>query len=213
MARFKTNKEYAIKITHPEFGVYYYSHYNYVASTYSYYSNNNSNSKFNYIFVQDLSKVLTWKSTGFTEKQIVEINTRLHNNSGQILLSLGTEVNQDIKDRAIISKKKYYFEVKAVTSREIAKTAQDDLSRLNVSLLEDCKKITKLIKKNRHVEKDFQKEFMKIFKQFDTDINLCRKSYNFLDNSQNVKVFIEMVDASYNFRLLKLRTLNKLQEE
>lgn len=211
MARFKTNKEYAIKITHPEFGVYYYSHYNY-AGGYSYNYNNYNNSKVNYIFVQDLSKVLTWKSTGFTQKKLTEINSDLHSNSGKILLSLGTDVKQEIKDRAILSKKKYYFEINAITSREIAKTAQDDLDRLNISLLEDSKNIAKLIKKNKHVEKDFQKDFMKIFKQLESDINLCRKSYNFLDNSQNVKVFIEIVDASYNFRLLKLRTLNKLQE-
>lgn len=208
MARFKTNKEYAIKITHPEFGVYYYSHCNS-----PYYSYNSQNTKYKYIFVQDLSKVLTWKSTGFTEKQIIEINTRLINHSGQILLSLGANVNQETKSKLILSKKKYYFEIKAITSRENVKTAQDDLNRLNVSLLEDCKNVTKLIKKNKHVEKDFQKEFIKIFKQLESDINLCRKSYNFLDNSQNVEIFIEIVDASYNFRLLKLRTLNNLQEE
>ena len=212
MARFKTNKEYAIKITHPEFGVYYYSHYNYTGE-YSYNYNNYNKSKVNYIFVQDLSKVLTWKSTSFTQKKITEINSDLHSNSGKILLSLGNEITQDIKNGAILSKKKYYFEINAVTSKETAKTAQDDLDRLNISLVEDSKNIAKLINKNKHVEKDFQKEFMEIFKQFSADINLCIKSYNFLDNSQNVKVFIEIVDASYNFRLLKLRTLNKLQEE
>lgn len=200
MPRLKTNKEYAIKITHPEFGEYYYSHYNDGYPT-------------KYVFVKDLSKVLTWKTKSFVEKQIIEIISNLHSHIGHILLSLGNDIKQELKSKVILSKKKYYYLINAVTSREIIETAQNDLDRLNVTLLEDCINITKLIEKNKHVEKEFQKEFIKIFKQLGSDINLCRKSYNLLDNPQNAKVFIEIADASYKFRLLKLRTLNKIKEE
>lgn len=70
--------------------------------------------------------------------------------------------------------------------------------------------ITRLIKKSKHIEK----EFMKIFQKLQDDINQYRKDHKFLETNNNSEpIFLEIVDASYSFRLLKLKTLKKVQIE
>ena len=46
------------------------------------------------------------------------------------------------------------------------------------------------------------------------DLNLYRKDHSFLEKNKNSEeIFLDIVDASYSFRLLKLRNLKAIQTE
>lgn len=198
MTRCKINKEYAIKITHPEFGEYYFSYTN----NNGYYSNHNNLS---YIFTKNLNKVTTWKTIKYAEKEIFQIMENINKYRSNIKLLIGTEVNEEIKSRLILSRKKYYFIVNSVSSQSII----DRSNRLNETILEDSKNITESIKKNSHIDKNF----MEILKKFEKDINSFREDYNFLQKIKTNDVNLDIVDASYGFRRLKLKTLNMFQDD
>jgi hypothetical protein len=201
MARRKTLKEYAIRLNHPEFGDFYYQ-YN---TANSYYSQSN-----NYYFTQNLSKVETWKTLKFAEAKIKEINERLKNKQAKVLLSFGKEPKEELKSKMIVSRKKYYYPIASITSKVHVERAKENLDRLNESLIKDSRMITRLIKKSKHVEKSF----IDIFKKLSNDIDQYRKDHNYLEKNKNCEnVFLDIVDASYSFRLLKLKTLRKVQSE
>jgi len=134
----------------------------------------------------------------------------LQKNEGHILLEFGEEPKDELKDKLTVSRKKYYFTIKSIMSKQLIKTAKDNVDKLNESLVDDSKMITKLIKKNKHVEKDF----MSIINKLTTDVNMYRKDYKFLEKNKDAEpVYLDIVDASYGFRLLKLKTLKKMQTE
>jgi hypothetical protein len=199
----RTNKEYSIKLVHPEFGVFYYQ-----------YSNLNSwNGVGTYFFTQNLSKVSTWKNIKYTEKKILKITETLESRKAKILLSFDDDLKNKFitNSKLIISRKKYYY---PITNKIVSKThinlSKNKIDELNKTLVNDSKSITKLIKKSKHVEK----EFMSIFKKLENDINSYRKEHKFLESNKNSEdIYIDIVDASYNFRLLKLRTLKTVQNE
>lgn len=202
MGRRKGHKEYAIKLIHPELGEYYY-HYN---NNGGYYSGH----EFNYYFTQNLNKVSTWKTLKFAEKQILEITNILDKHSGKVLIELGKDIKEELKNKVIVSRKKYYYPITSIMSRVHMENAKNNLTRLNQTLVDDSKLITRMIKKSKHVEK----EFMSILQKLQDDINLYRKDHKFLKTNINAEpIFLEIVDASYSFRLLKLRTLKKVQIE
>lgn len=206
MGRRKGHKEYAIKLVHPELGDYYY-HYN---NNGGYYNPCKNNALFSFYFTQNLNKVSTWKTLKFVEKQILEIKNRLDQKNGKILIELGKDAKDELKENAILSRKKYYYPIKSIMSKVHIDNAKNNLDKLNQTLVEDSKLITKLIKSSKHLEKDF----MKIFHKLHDDINSYRKDHNFLEMNSNAEpIFLEIVDASYSFRLLKLKTLKKIQND
>ena len=187
--RAKSHKDFTIKLNHPEMGDFYYHYHN----NGGYYSGHSGHRQ-TYYFTQNLNKVTTWKTSKYAETQIKEIFDTLQKNEGHILLEFGEEPNEELKGKLTISRKKYYFTVKSIMSKHLIKTAKDNVDKLNESLVNDSKMITKLIKKNKHIEKDF----LSIINKLTTDAE---------------PVFLDIVDASYGFRLLKLRTLKKIQIE
>lgn len=78
---------------------------------------------------------------------------------------------------------------------------------MNKTLVDDSKAITKMLKKNKQIEDNFMEVINKLVK----DIDQFRKDHSFLERNKQIKsnAQLDIVDASYNFRLLKLRTLKK----
>jgi len=60
MGRIISNKQYSIRITHPEFGDYYYSHHNL--------------DKRQYVFTQKLSSVSKWKTKKIAEQNLEQMS-------------------------------------------------------------------------------------------------------------------------------------------
>jgi len=200
--RRKTNKEYAVRLNHPELGTFYYQ-----------YSNNeywNNNAKF--YFTQNLSKVDTWKTMKYVEKQIITIKDNLDKKKAKILLYLGDQISNELKTnpRIIQSRKRYYYEITVVTSKTHLDKAKDNLERLSETLIADSKIVTKMIKKSQILEKDFMSFFTKLY----SDVNLYRKEHSFLEKNKNIDTInLDIVDASYSFRLLKLKTLKTVESD
>jgi len=199
MGRIKTRKDYAIRLTHPELGEYYYHYTNDVWSDRKFF------------FTQNLSKVNTWKTLKYAEKQISTIKEKLDKKLGnKILLELGADIDPTSYPNSFLSRKKYYYPIGSVMSKTHIENAKNNLEKLDETLLADSKMITSLIKKSKHIGKDF----MVIFEKMATDLYQYRKDYTFLEQNKNVEpIYLDIVDASYNFRLLKLRTLKTFQTE
>jgi len=210
MTRLKSNKEYAIKLVHPEFGDFYLTYKN--TPVY--------NTPLTYFFSKNLSKVSTWKTLSYLEKEVSEIYKKLDNSIGKIHLSFGElNMNDDVdnlildntifKQKMIISRKKYYFPISDITSKELVENAKEIINNLNTTLIEDSKNITNLLIDSNQMEKSFMKTFGKL----GSDIHLYRKNKNFLEKfKDNNYAYLEIVDASYKFRLLKLKTLMNLDK-
>lgn len=202
MGRRKLIKEYAIRLIHPELGEWYY-----------HYCNNNYG-RYEFFFTQDLNKVLTWKTLKFTNKEIqVMIKNLEKGNYGahKILLEFGKTPKEELKDKMIISRKKYYYIIKSIPiSKFHIENAQNIIDNLDKSLVEDSKNITKILKKNKKSD-----NLPILINKLSNDIDRYKKEAFFLEKTtQNSGNYVlDIVDASYNFRLLKLRTLKKVQVE
>jgi hypothetical protein len=200
MGRRKTNKEYTIRLVHPELGEFYY-HYT-----------NGDWGRNTYFFTRDLHKVTTWKTVKYVDGEIKKIILNLDAKSkSKILLEFGKDVpKEELLLKMTISRKKYYYPITKVSSRFHIDNAKNTLNKLEETLLNDSKFITKMIKKSRHVEDGF----MHIVNKLTNDLNLYRKEYSFLENNKDSEpIYLDIVDASYGFRLLKLKTLKKAQTE
>lgn len=199
----KNNKEYTVRLTHPEFGEYYFSHINrhgYSAA---------SSFKFSYVFTKDLSKVTTWKTIKYVENEIKDITEKLIYHKADILFSFGSEVKDEIKNKLIFSRKKYYYRIEKIASLQSIENSKNIIDELKVSLVTDSENITQLIKDNKLIEKDFNKKITK----FKEDISRYKFNYEFIEKLNDDITTIDIADASYGFRALKLRKLNNYQEK
>lgn len=200
MGRRKIIKEYTIKLIHPELGEWYY-HYN-----------NNYYNKSCFYFTQDLSKVTTWKTIKYVQREIKKIIEKLEKSKKyKIFLEFGKDPKEELKDKMNISRKKYYYPIESVTSKVHFDNAKTTIDTLNKSLVDDSKMITKMIRKNKHIEDNFNDLINKLV----SDVKEYKENFNFLEknNKNNSKILLDIVDASYGFRLLKLRTLKKKSED
>ena len=84
----KSNKEYAIRLVHPEWGDWYYQ---YTPENY-YWGRSNTDP----VFTQNLSKVTTWKTTKSVEQKISDIQESL-NKKKKIRLNFGKNVDDNKK--------------------------------------------------------------------------------------------------------------------
>lgn len=207
MGRIKTNKEYSIKLIHPEFGEYYL---NYIRDNNQYcYGYAKNKIGYSYIFTKNLNKVTTWKNAKTIESTINLIKDSLCNGTCEILLSLGKEVKEEIIDKLICSRKKYYFRILFATSQPLIDEAKKNINSLNISLLRDSELIMEAIKNGGHIEKDFSKQIKKL----DSQVSKYRTDYLFLEEAEKSGVLLDIVDASYGFRFLKLKNLKNLNNE
>ena len=226
MSKIKTNKEYAIKVVHPEFGDFYFSY------------DGHGGFKKTYIFTKNLSKVVTWKTSKFAKKQIDLILSYLETDKGKILLSLGEEVDENVKNRTILSRKKHFYPVNLAKSKLRVNDAIINIKGLNSNMIVNSKNLIKSIdnlSKNIFINNfessfDDRKMFLNLehteesIKKIKDSLNVLGKFYNdsifYVDEHKTIKnyeedvdVYLDMVDASNNFRGLKMRTLKKLEEK
>ena len=195
MPRFKSHKDYAIKITHPEFGDFYFSY----IKDYD-----------NYIFTKNLKNVTTWKTLNSIEKNIIEIIEHMNRYSPvKILLSFGKNIDDNFKSRMIVSMKRYFFSIESATTMIDINKAQKYINEN--TLLSDVEFIKQSIIDNKHIDKHFNSYISKLR----DDITQYTKYYNFLKEFEFKKdcALLEIVDASYGFRRLKLKTLKNAKTD
>ena len=109
-------------------------------------------------------------------------------------------------------RKGYVYYITSITSKTHLDKAKNDVKQLSESLLNDSKMVTKLIKTPSFMS--VSNNVKKILQGLVKDVNLYEKSYNYVQKNKNVEpVYLDIVDASYNFRFLKLKTLKGIQKE
>jgi len=235
MSKIKINNEYAIRINHPELGIFYFSYCG-------------LNEKFRpFVFTKNLSKVQTWKTDKFAEKQINIIISNMKSKNGKIYLSLGANIECEYSDKIFQSRKKYYYlidSIQNVRSKINFITANKNIKNLKSTLIEDSEKIcdvynnmkngffTNKINKIENCEvdfddilndssdtllsinkyKDIQDDLIFKVNNYIEDISLYRNEIGILEESKTYDgLYLDIIDASYGFRKLKLQTLNSLQ--
>ena len=188
MSRIKSKKEYTL-IIHSKLGDFFFHYY-----------------LGNYYFTQNLNKVKTWKSRKFSEKTILKILEK----ENSILLELGNncESYEEYKDQLIYSRNKYFLPLKYVKYMNKINEISSRFELLNYSLIKDAESITETIRNFNHTEKSFRK----IINNFRDDIWEYQEYNKIIQvrNNKNVPI-IDIVDASFNFRFLKLTKLNQTQ--
>ena len=205
MARRKTTKEYAIRLIHPDLGEYYFNYMN----TGNYYS---SKQHPEYVFTQTLKKVNTWKTKDVVEKFVKNIVSTVNNKQRKIYIPLGKELDEnlsvDIKSKVVCIKKRYYFSIENIFTNSEVLHINEENEKLNVSITADSKYITKKIK-----EEDFtSQDFLIVLNKFNNNIKRYNKNTKVL-NSCLLEGRIDIVNASYGFRYLKLKNLKSIEPD
>lgn len=222
MPRIKTSKEFAIKLIHPQFGDFYFSYAGWNSGQYQ------------YVFVQNLSKVTKWKTTKFTEKQINLIISNLKQKKGRIMISFGSIIDESLKLIMIESKRKYYLPVTLLKTKIELNKATDSVNKNNFMFKENSKNFLDsfkniqndlIFKLNDYIlDGDASMENIDIDK-YTSDVdqflkntkNLSKNIKNYISDKKIIEeakkydgVYLDIVDASYNFRGLKLKTLKAI---
>jgi len=234
MSKIKINNEYAVRINHPEFGIFYFS-----------YSSNNIKGE-TFVFTKNLSKVQTWKTIKFSDNQINVIISAMKFKTRNIYLSLDKNIENKTQDNIIKSRNKYYYVIDSsqdIKSKMLLLTADKNIKKLNDTLIEDSESIYNLYTniKTNVITSNFKKinncdvDFDKILKdsndtlsaiQLQNDIQneLALKVNNYIDDISQYKkdnnilkefecytgIYLDVIDASYGFRKLKLKLLNNI---
>jgi len=242
MPRKRSNKEYAIRLTHPKLGIFYFNYENT-----QYYNYNHNDTKL--VFTQNLKKVRTWKTLNAVNENISNIKDRLDNNKNdKIILPISNEKAEEIisindaqlpSSHLILSRKNYYYSISSIISKTHLDLAKSEIDNLDITMVNGSEEITKLIKKSNFFKNDFtalfekmkngdftevtkllnnsqnfEKKFTQLFGKLKNDINKYQKNYMYFEkNKNNVGVTLDIADASYGFRLLKLKTLAKIEIE
>lgn len=196
----RNNKEYAIKITNKNLGDFYY-HYTKILwkDNYRY-----------YVFSKKTIGIRKWKTIGYINTVIDEIFEKLlHNNRiarSMILLECTDLFNEGIVKESeynlLISRKKCFIQVTKVSSKNM-------IERTDLEISNYVSKITSLMKT---AENDKILDLTVVKKMLD-NLELKITSYNKYKKCDNanyqdyINNSIDYVDASYNFRLLKLKKL------
>lgn len=187
----KNNKEYAIRLYHPEFGYFYYSHSN-IAYT--------RNKKF--YFVQNLKTVAKWKKKDVAEKNMEYILSKKYHT---LLLSFNKNSEIQHTNIEVYGKRKYY------TINRIPLTEKNiETLKLKKEELQKALDINFVLMSELFNQKIFNDNFFKMVNLFKRDTRAYKDIHDKLRNDE--VVVIDIVDASFNFRGLKLKNLNSLEE-
>lgn len=186
------NQEYAIRLVFPEVGDFYLSR---IESKWN---------CCNYLFTSKLSKAQKWKTKNKIEEILIHISES--EDSIFLLLDSDTDLPPKYKDLIICSMKKYRFLIKKITTKDNIDKIRSNIDGLDLVLLEDSNIITNLIQ-NANIDNDT----LRFLKKFKIDIQLYRKLNGYLSFFDDDK-YIEVVDASYGFRRLKMIKLNETSE-
>lgn len=197
--RAKTNKEYAIRISHPKMGDFYYSHYN----------------DRKCMFTQDLSKVSKWKT-----KRIVEgiIKDYLISGKYNIVLSLGKVDVDYIPDdkNKYVSRKRLYYNISTVAEKRKILEFNESMELVYDSIKKQLVDFNNLLTDDDFLKKQYEKENRDILNKFVNNINIFKKHQNsiikYTKDLENT-FFVDIVNASFNFRTLKIKNLNIINEK
>lgn len=199
--RAKSNKEYAIRISNPKVGDFYYSHYN-------------ENGR-KCMFTQDLSKVSKWKT-----KKIVEgiIKDYLIRSNYNLVISLGkvdTDYVPTDKNKYVF-RKRLYYSIPAVAEKGKIVEVNESMELIYDSLKRQLMDFNNLLSDDDFLRKQYEKENRDILNKFVNDINIFKKHQNniikYTKDLENT-FFLDIVNASFNFRTLKIKTLNTINEK
>lgn len=202
MGRFASNKEYAIRITHPEIGGFYFSYDNWGK----------------YIFTSDLSKVRKWKTLDVVKKQIDRLinNTNYYNDGRSRIRISDFDVPNHLLSNVIHERKQKYYLVKKLVSKSNIRNIEKNMDDIYNVLKPDFKNISDLFQKDKFKEIQYEEDFLKYFNGFLKLLNEYKKNQRILSKQLNNKyetIYIDIVDASFNFRGLKLKKLEGKQTE
>ena len=162
-----------------------------------------------FMFTKDLIKVKTWKTLNCAKETISSMISNLEKNLSQILIPLTKEQESKFEEsKLIFIRKKAYYPIKSITSQLQYNLSKEVINKLSPVLAEDSKKITDLIEGNKITDI----EFMPIFRKFENDVHEYITGFNLVERHNNGEPLLDIVDASYGFRLIKLQTLAKIQE-
>jgi len=202
MGKIKSNKEYAIRITHPDIGSFYFNYDNWGK----------------YIFTSNLSKVKKWKTLSCVKDQVHRIvtntNSRSGNTNGHFTFFNCDEINipDKLKHNVRISRKKKFYYVNHLISKEKVKFDEYEMDKVYEPLKEQIIEISKLFKNDTFKDVQFEDDVKNKFKKLTKIINQYKKNQGVvirhMDTKGNEKVYIDIVDASFNFRTLKLQKLS-----
>lgn len=225
MPKIKTSKEFAIKLIHPDFGEFYFSYFGW------------NNTQHHYVFVQNLSKVSKWKTTKFAEKQVKIMQDNLKNERGKIMLSFGSDIDDSLKPLMTVSKRKYYLPITDIKILSDTTNATENIRKNNEEFkntsgvfLDSFKNIQDdlvlklkdyILDNNASMENINIDKYLSDVKLFVKNTNILSKSINtYLSNKKVLEEsaryngsYLDIVDASYNFRGLKLKTLKTIDED
>lgn len=204
MPRIRTNKQYAISLVHNDLGNFYFNYLN----------DGGYNGDYKkYMFTKNLNKVHKWKTLSVVEEYIEELVSNLKFNKNKISIQFEKTIpNVPIEYESKIEnyRGRYYLDINKITSKNIIDKSKTVLENLDETLEMDSFFIYNKIKNCSHTEID---DFDKIIKKLANDIKKYQYNYKRLEENKKMldNCYLDIVDASYNFRTLKLRNLKSLQ--
>jgi len=226
MSRIKSNKEYAIRLTVPEHGEYYFSHVK-----------NTDNFRFRtYVFTNVLSSVTKWKTISAIEEQVFIINKLMIEGGCKILFQ-----SNESNDNTIEIRKKNYYQIDMICSDIFYNKISEKIEKIKNDIIstENNIKTQKKVIKNKYKSKNYETFNKKLDTVEDIEIILDnnRSFTNLLFNlkcyindsmksnvklEENYKILekfkmckgsnIDVVDVSLNFRLIKLKNIKKIYD-
>jgi hypothetical protein len=187
----KNNKEYAIRLYHPEFGDFYYSH-----------SNDTYTRSKKFCFVKNLKRVAKWKKKDVAEKNMEYILGKNYH-----ILFLSFDKNSEIQhtDIEVYGKRKYYTINRLPLTEKNIETLKLKNEELEKSLSINFDLMSELFNK-----KIFNDDFFKRVNLFKKDTKTYKDNHEKLRSDEGV--ILDVVDASFNFRSLKLKKLQETEE-
>ena len=210
MGRIKSNKQYSIRITHPIHGVFYYSHFNW--------------DKMQYIFTQKLSSVSKWKTKKIVEQNISEM-VQHTTNSRNIVFQVGVVKDDDttlgdieLGQDMFVFRKRIYQKVRQVIKKSEVSESSDEMLKIYDTLKLGLKELNELFGDDSFIDVQYEKDTKSIFNRFVQNMNMYNKHQNRVIKATKLRknnqlVYIDLVNSSFNFRGLKLKTLTSYGDD
>jgi hypothetical protein len=207
MPRRKTNKEYAIRLTHKDLGVYFF-HY---ANSLCYYSSNNQTK---FMFSNKLNLAKTWKTYSVVEEYIENMIQGASKKRGKdsIIISFGREYPDIPSDYSLQTHRniyQYLVNVGEIIPKDKLISSKESLEFLQKIFIKESKSINDAL-----IKAKFDDGFDTRLRKLANKIKTYKENYDFLRKYEkfNGAITLDIVDASFNFRNYKLKKLQKLQK-
>lgn len=202
MGRTKKIREYAIRITHPELGSFYFAHENWNT----------------YMFTHELPKVKKWKTLKVIEEQVNRItdNANGGRNPTVRFYCSHLEIPEHLRRNTQIIRRKNTYFVNHLISKDRVKNTENDMGIIYENIKNQMGTIKNQIDNDTFIKNQYDDDFYSSFNEFTKNVSEYRKKQRIIHRQLKSKyesVYIDIVDVSFNFRTLKLKTLNKKSKE